>query len=376
MGKLSVGRLRDITDPGRYGDGDTLFLHVAPGGSKSWVQRLTINGRRRDIGLGGWPLVSLAQARDKAIDNRRLARSGGDPIAAKRRAGMPTFREATARTIKTRRSSWRNAKHATSWQQTLEKHAFPVLAELRVDQIERQDVLRVLRPIWEEIPETARRVRSRIRMVLSWCQANGFIDLNMAGEHIDGALPAVDDAPAHMRAIPFAEIAHVLRTVEAGPGSLNVKLCFRFTVLTAARGAESREARWEEIDFAERVWRVPGSRMKMSKDHNQPLSRAALAVLERARALADGSGLVFPSAQKRRAPLSNVAMMKLLESNGLAKRMTVHGCRATFRTLASECTGADFAVMELSIAHVVGPKHVRAYARGELLARRRALMEQ
>ena len=375
MGKLSAAKVKSITEPGRYGDGGTLFLYVAPGGSKSWVQRLTINGRRRDIGLGGFPLVSLADARDKAIDNRRLARSGGDPIAASRRASMPTFREATELTLEGLKPTWRNVKHADSWFQTLEKYAFPVLAKMRVDQIQRQDVLRVLKPIWTTRSETARRVRQRIKAVLAWSQSGGFIDLNMAGEVIDGALPSMQKKQKHMRALPYAEMANAMRLIESGIGSPNVKLCLLFTVLTAARGSESRGGRWTEVDFEKRVWSVPAERMKAAEEHAQPLSSAALEVLERARALDDGSGLIFPSAQKPRRSFSNVSMMLYLKRNNLAKRMTVHGCRASFRTWASECTDADFAVMELSLAHAVGSAVMQAYDRAELLAKRRALME-
>ena len=366
MGKLNVAKVRSLTAPGRYGDGGTLFLYVAPGGSKSWVQRITVNGRRRDIGLGAWPLVSLANARDKVIDNRRLARSGGDPMAAKRRAAMPTFREASARTVEGLAPTWRNAKHTTSWLQTLEKHAFPVLADLRVDQIERQDVLRVLKPIWNRKSETGLRVRQRIRAVLSWCQAQGFVDVNMAGEVIAGALPPMRLRKRHMTALPYAEMAQVLRTIEGGVGSTNAKLCLRFTVLTATRGKEAREARWEEMDLKRRVWCIPALRTKTLTEHRQPLSRAALAVLERARALDDGSGLVFPSAQSRGRPLSDVAMMLVVKRNGLGDRMTVHGCRATFRTWASECTDADHAVMEMSLGHAVGSSVERVYARSPL----------
>ena len=376
MGKLTVADVRAINKPGRYADGDTLFLYVAPGGTKSWVQRLTINGRRRDIGLGGWPLVTLADARDKAIDNRRLARSGGDPLAARRRASVPTFREATAQTLEGLAPKWRNAKHRISWLQTVEKHAFPVLANLRVDQIERQDVLRALKPIWTDRPETGRRVRQRIRAVLSWCQAQGFVDINVAGEVIKGGLTPMPSSLEHHRALPYAEMAHVLRTIEDGVGSLNAKLCLRFTVLTGARGSESRGAVWSEIDFENLLWRLPPSRTKTRTPHDQPLSRAALAVLERARALDDGSGLVFPSAQRRRKPLSNAAMMAVVKRNGFGDRMTVHGCRATFRTWASECTKADHAVKELSIGHLVGTKVERAYDRADLLEKRFAHMEQ
>ena len=251
-----------------------------------------------------------------------------------------------------------------------------MLANLRVDQIERQDVLRALKPIWTDRPETGRRVRQRIRAVLSWCQAQGFVDINMAGEVINGGLTTMPSSLEHHRALPHVEMAHVLRTIEDGVGSLNAKLCLRFTVLTGARGSESRGALWSEIDFENLLWRLPPSRTKTRAPHDQPLSRAALAVLERARALDDGSGLVFPSAQRRRKPLSNVAMMVVVKRNGFGERMTVHGCRATFRTWASECTDADHAVMELSLGHLVGTKVERAYDRSELLDKRFALMEQ
>ena len=375
MGNLTAGKVRGITRPGRYSDGGTLLLHVAPGGSKSWVQRLTVNGRRRDIGLGGWPLVSLAQAREMAIDNRRLARSGGDPLAHRRRERAPLFEQAVMRTLESKRPGWRNEKHAKSWLQTLQRHAFPVLATMRVDHIERQDVLRVLTPIWATRKETARRVRQRIRSVLSWCQAHGFVDVNVAGELVDGALPAVGSDPAHLRALPHQEMARVLRLIVAGSGAAVTKLCFRFTVLTAVRGSESRLARWDEIDFDRRVWDIPAARTKTKQDQSQPLSASALEVLAQAKALDDGSGLVFPSPLRRGRPLSDASMMVLLGYNGLAQRMTVHGCRASFRTWADECTDADHAVKELSLGHHVGDKVVRAYARSDLLDKRRALMD-
>ena len=376
MGKLTVMKVRAITEPGRYGDGGTLYLHVAPGGSKSWVQRLTIRGERCDMGLGAFPLVTLAEAREKAFDNRRLARSGGDPRIAKRRATVPTFREAACQTFDALRPTWRSAKHAATWFQVLERHAFPELADMRVDQIERQDVLRVLKPIWSKLPETARRVRTRIRAVLAWCESEGFVGANVAERGLDGALPRLRRRASHFKAIPYVDMARILRVLEAGPGSPNAKLSLRFTVLTAARSKETREARWEEMHLKDRLWIVPAHRMKAEAEHRQPLSAPALEVLARARALDDGSGFVFPSAQKRGRPLSEAGMMKVVHSNGLGGRMTVHGCRATFRTWASECTESDHAVMELSLAHQVGSAVERAYARGELLRKRRLLMEQ
>ena len=375
MGKLTIMRVRSLHKPGRYGDGDTLFLHIAPGGSKSWVQRLVIRGRRRDLGLGGWPAMNLAKARDKAQENRRVARAGGDPREKKYRGAIPSFREAAERTFNLRHRGWRNRKHEKVWMQSLVKHAYPVFGDMRVDWIDRQDVLRVLTPIWTTRNETARRVRQRIRAVLSYCHAHSFVDQNVAGDGITGGLPTVSSKQRHHRSVGYEEIGDVLETLRTGRGSTATKLCLRFTILTAVRSGEARAASWEEIDEKARVWRIPGSRTKTAEELVQPLSEPALEVLAQARAIDDGSGYIFPSAQRRGQVISNMTMMKLLRDNGLAARMTVHGFRATFRTWASECTDADFAVMELSLGHYVGPKVVRAYDRAELVKKRRVLME-
>ena len=170
-GKLTAAKCRALSEAGRYGDGNTLFLVVAPRGSKSWVQRLTVRGRRRDIGLGGYPLVSLAEAREHAEDNRRIARKGGDPLEVRRKAKTPTFRKAAKRTFEANRPRWRNDKHAASWMQTLERYAMPALGHLTVDAIDREAVLGVLTPIWGEKPETARRVRQRIGAIMKWAVA-------------------------------------------------------------------------------------------------------------------------------------------------------------------------------------------------------------
>ena len=174
-----------------YGDGGTLYLKVAPGGSKSWIQRITIDGRRHDIGLGGYPLVTLAQAREMAFANRRVARSGGDPLAEKRRSNTPTFREAAEKTFAANERRWRNGKHIRNWMQSLTKYAFPVIGDISVHRIGREDLLNVLSPIWVTKPATARKLRQRIRATLSWCQAHGYVDHNWAGEAISRALPAM-----------------------------------------------------------------------------------------------------------------------------------------------------------------------------------------
>ena len=376
MRRISAAEAKSIAKSGRYRAGETLFLNVAPGGSKSWVQRLTIDGRRRDIGLGGYPLVSLAEAREAAFENRKLARAGGDPLAEKRRRRTPTFREAANAVHEANKPRWRNNHHIASWMQTLERHAFPILGDMAVDRIGREDVLGVLAPIWGEKQETARRVRQRIRTVLRWCQAHGHVEHNAAGEAIDGALPSMPAVRQHLRALPYADVPEALRLAEASNASLAVRLAFRYLTLTASRPGEVRGATWGEIDVGAREWRIPGSRMKGGSEHRQPLSDAAMAVLEQAREIRDGSGLVFPSPARPGRPLSDMAMTKLLRDVGLADRATVHGFRSSFRDWAAECTDAPHAVMELCLAHAVGDSTERAYARSDLLEKRRALMQR
>ena len=357
-----------------HGDGGTLFLRVAPGGSKSWVQRLTVDGKRRDMGLGGFPLVSLAEAREAAFQNRKLARTGGDPLAEKRKAKVPTFRQATEKTHETLKPRWRNDQNTVSWIQTLQRHAFPVLGDMPVDRIGREDVLRVLTPIWGTRMETARRVRQRIRTVLRWCEAHGYIDRNVAGDAISGALPAMPAVKAHYQALPYQEVRSALETVEASGASMSAKLCLRFLVLTAARSGEARSARWDEIHMDQAVWTIPATRMKSQREHRVPLSDAVLEVLEQARELNDGSSWIFPSPLRPGKPLSNMTLTKVLRDRGLADKTTVHGFRSSFRDWCAE-TGKPREVAEAALAHVVGGVE-GAYFRSDLFAKRRRLMDQ
>ena len=376
MEQLTVAKARAITKPGRYRADSTLYLNVAPGGSKSWIQRVAIDGRRRDIGLGPFPVIGLAEARRRAFANRVAVAEGKDPLAEKHRAKAPTFSEAAVRTFEANRPRWRNAKHVASWMQMLEKRALPAIGAMRVDQIAREDVLRILTPIWTRHPEVARKTRQRIRAVLAWAQAHGYVEHNAAGEGIDGALPTMPKQKRHYRALPYGQVAAALETVETSRASLAAKLCLRLVVLTAARSGEARAATWSEIDEDARLWVIPAERMKAGAEHRQPLSDAALAVLTEARKLDDGSGLVFPSPMRRGRPLSDMSLTKVLRDTGLADRATVHGFRTCFRTWASERTNADHAVMELSLAHAVGSAVERAYARSDLLAKRRRLMDR
>ena len=374
MGKLTAATVRTASRPGLHGDGATLYLAVAPGGSKSWIQRVTVDGRRRDIGLGGYPAVSLAKARQRAMANRVAIADGIDPLAEKRRANTPTFRAAAVATWEANRPRWRSAKTARAWMQSLEKHVFPAIGALPVERIGHDEVLRILKPLWSTRPQLARKLRQHIRATLQWCQAHGHIGTNVAGEAIDGALPAMPAVKAHYRALPWAEVGEALDAVRQVPGiSQSSRLCLEFLVLTAARSREALGATWDEIDFAEREWRIPAERMKTGAAHAVPLADAALRTLGAARDLG-GERFVFPSPVRRGARLGEFSLLYILRKADLAGRTTVHGFRSSFRSWAGECTDADHAVMELCLAHTVGNAVERAYARSDLMDKRRALM--
>ncbi len=372
---LSATRVKAMKDPGRHSDGGGLHLFISKAGRKSWVLRITVDGRRRDIGLGGYPSVSLAQAREKAVDHRAAIAEGRDPVAEKRSPAMPTFKEAAYAVHEANRPRWRNPRHASGWIQTLERHAMPKLGNTSLDRIERGDVLSVLTPIWSSRPETARRVRQRTRAVFRWAMAHGFVESNPAGETIDGALPPMPKVKAHFRALPYQEVGMALETVEASQSSLATKLCFRFLVLTAARSGEARGATWNEIDLMGREWRIPSERMKAGTEHRVPLSWQALDLLGEASVLRDDSGLVFPSVLKTGSPMSDMTLTKVLRSVGLAEQATVHGFRSSFKNWTLEQTDTPWVVSEAALAHSLGNSTEQAYARSDLFERRRALMQ-
>ena len=211
MGKFTTATAKSLAKPGMYRADPTLYLAIAPGGSKSWIQRITIDGKRRDLGLGPFPVISLAKARERAFANRVAIADGRDPLAEKRKARVPMFQEAAKRTYEANRPRWRSEKVAKKWWQAMEKHAFPILGDMRVDRIGREDVLRVLTPLWTSRPEQARKVRQSIRSTLSWAQAHGLVEVNVAGDAINGALPAQPAVKEHLRALPYRQVARGAR---------------------------------------------------------------------------------------------------------------------------------------------------------------------
>ena len=376
MSRLTVAKVKSLQRPGRYGDGSGLYLNIAKRGSKSWVQRITIDGRRRDMGLGGYPDVSLAQARRRASDNRAAVADGRNPMAENRRASTPTFREAARAVHAIKVPTWRNKKHADSWMQTIERHAFPVIGDSRIDNIVKQDVLRILTPIWTSKPETARRVRQRVRAIFDWAIAHDYIEYNPAGEAIKAALPTMPKVKEHLRSLPYKEVPAALDAISITESATASKLCLRFAILTAARPGEARGASWEDIDLAASLWVIPAERMKAEREHRVPLSDLAISLLEEAKSLADGSSLVFPSPVNHGKPVSENTLGKVLKSAGLHSKTTAHGFRSSFRIWAQENTSSSHAAMELALAHSVGSAVEQAYMRSDLLEQRRTLMQQ
>ena len=368
---LTAAFCRNVAEAGQYADGHGLYLHVASTGARRWVQRLVIRGRPRMLGLGGYPLVSLAEAREAAFTNRKLARAGGDPLAAKRRPQMPTFAEATRTVIAMHRAAWKDGgKTAALWDATLRQYVHPRIGETRVDQVTTADVLAVLVPIWIDKHETARKVRRRISAIMKWAIVQGYRGDNPAGEAIVAALPKRATPVTHMRALPYGEVADAIQRVRASKASNAVKRAFEFLVLTAARSGEVRLATWGEVDRDAATWTVPGVRMKTKRDHRVPLCGRALAILHEARQVTPRGHLIFPS--QRGKPLSDMTLSKLIREQGIAA--VPHGFRSSFRDWASERTSHPREVIEAALAHAVRSQVEAAYARSDLFERRRRLM--
>ena len=373
--RLSPAFVRKATKPGRYYDGNGLFLKVDPSGAKRWGQRLVIHGRQRTLGLGGCALVSLAEAREAALGNRKIARAGGDPLAQLRRTtNIPSVEAAAATVIELHRHGWRNEKHAAQWGATLRDYVFPRLGKRSVADISTADVMAALTPIWHEKAETARRVRQRISAIMIWAVAQGYRADNPAGDAIGAALPKHNGKTKHHhRALPHGEVAAAIEAVRGSNAGRSAKLAFEFLVLTAARSGEVRLATWDEIDTEAATWTVPASRMKAGREHRVPLSDRAVTILDEARALHDESGLIFPGTRVGK-PLSDMTLSKLMRDLGLDG--VPHGFRSSFRDWAAECTNASREVMEAALAHTVRNTVEAAYSRTDLFERRRTLMDQ
>ena len=413
MGKLSAVMVKALrfptgkTRPVRFGDGEGLYLQVASGDTKSWLFRYTLRGKAREMGLGSVGDapngVPLAKARILAGEARGTLRSGVDPIAdrqaeraalvrAETEAAERTFKAAATALVESKKAGWRNAKHAAQWLATLEAHAYPVIGDRPVASIATDDVLRVLRPIWERIPETASRLRQRMEAVLAAARVKGW----RTGEnparwkgHLAGELPQPRKVKRvlHRPALAWQDVGMFIAALAKRDGIASQAL--RFTILTAARTGEVRGMRWREVDLGAKVWVVPADRMKAARMHRVPLSPAALAVLAEVQPLKKkADDLVFPSV-KQDAPLSDMALSEVVRrmneggEEGAAPRwrdaegraVVPHGFRSSFRDWAGETRPEGREVVEAALAHTIKDKAEAAYARSDLLEKRRPLMD-
>jgi integrase len=399
--RLSAVRLRKL--PARrvmLADGGGLYLSVIPPNGSSWIFRYMVGGQQRLMGLGSYPAINLATARELAADARKLRAQGRDPLQEKRShaaavraedAKLVSFDQCAAAYIESHRKSWSNLKHAKEWETTLATYASPIIGKLPVGAIDTALVMKVLRQktsddtdLWSAIPETASRLRGRIEAVLGFAKVSGFrTGDNPAAwkNHLANLLPARSKTRdvVHLDSVPYTEVADFMSDLRS-LDSTDAR-ALEFLILTAGRSGEILGAKWDEIDFAARTWTVPKERMKGGRPHRSVLSDAAMAVLERC----DRTGeFVFARRVGRhhadldrhyptdRLPIN--ALLKLMTAMGRSE--TVHGFRATFKTWATECTGYPRELIEVCLAHAQTDALELAYQRGEQIEKRRRLMDE
>ena len=367
-----------VREPGRYGDGGrgghglymTVRLFTNGRIGRAWSQRVRINGRPTNLGLGSYPAVTLAEARRRAITNRQTIEEGRDP----RRARMPsatTFRALAERVIKLHAKAWKKGSYLpTAWRASFRTYAEPI-NDKQVADIRRADVLAILAPIWTAKPAAAKIVLQRVGTVLKYAVAEGLAPLNVADPALRAALPkAANGGTRHHKALPHAEVAGALAKVRASGSSPAARLAVEFLALTACRVGEVLGARWTEVDLQGKVWTVPAARMKTTREFRVPLSGRALEILAEARALSGGSGLVFVSGRGKQLPRQTPGL--LLRRAGIGG--TPHGFRSSFRDWCAEAGGVDRAVAEAALSHIVQGVE-GAYFRSDLLDARRAVVE-
>jgi integrase len=372
--KLSdVAVKSDRLKSGRHSDGGGLYLNVSSTGSKSWLFMWVKEGKRREMGLGAYPVVTLSKARGKAVEYRLAVSEGRDPIAEKRKEIEPTFGACADQYIASIKSEWRNAKHEYQWNQTLTAHCQTIRSK-RVSEIDTADVLKVLEPIWQSKNETASRLRGRIERVLDYARAKGWrLGENPAlwRGHLRNILPKRQKLQrGHLAAMPYVEVPAFMNSVQDAQAMAARAL--EFTILTVGRSNEVLGAKWSEIDLDKKIWSVPKERMKAGEPHKVPLSGRAVDLLKTLRETRT-SDYIFPGGKKGK-PLSNMAMAMLMRR--LKKgEFTVHGFRSAFRDWAGDETSFPREVAEAALAHRVGDETERAYRRADALEKRRKLMQ-
>ena len=369
---LSAAFVNTVKLPGKYhdGKGTGLFLLVKPTGGRSWVQRITIRGARHELGLGSPPVVTLAEARTEAAENKKLARKGGDPLAEKRKSKqILTFEQAARKTHIELSPTWKNAKDRAAFLSSLKTYVFPRFGNVPLSDVASADIRRAVLAASEKAPGVARKLVYRVSSVMKWGVAEGLCNGNPASADLL-ALPRDARQPKHRKALPFSEVSSCIETVRASGAQVATKLALEFLILTASRSGEARMASWGEIDLQTATWTIPLERAKQKRSHRIPLSGRAVDILAEAEKLHDPSHLVFPSA--RGAPLSDMTLSKLVKELGFDA--DVHGFRTSFRVWGQELTNYPREVQEAALAHKLGDAAEQAYARSDLFEKRRQMM--
>lgn len=371
---LNAVKIRNAK-PGKYADGNGLYLTVDESGAKRWTLRTVIKGKRHEMGLGGLSLVTLAEAREEAIRLRKIARKGGDPLAERRqeRRIVPTFEEAAREAHGARAVAFKE-RHSKRWLSTLEVYAFPIFGNRPIDGVEPSDILKALSPIWIAKPETARRVKQRIKTVFHYAKAQGWRSGENPVDGISEALPTHNGIKVqHHAALPYADIAAFVEELRGANVSQSIKLALEFLILTVTRTSEVLLAKWNEIDTGTKTWTIPAKRMKAKMEHKIPLSLRSLEILRAAKELFTGGEYIFPGRSVGR-PLSSMAFLMAIRRMNRAG-ITAHGFRSSFRDWAEEKTSFPNSVIEAALAHTIKNKTEAAYLRTTLFDKRRRLME-
>lgn len=382
---LSALEVSRLTKPGHHAVGGVagLYLYVNESGARSWVLRVVVGEKRRHMGLGGYPDVPLAQAREKARQARDDVETGVDPITRRKNAASElkaqqlsekTFKQAATAYIEAHGDSWRNPKHRAQWTSTLETYVHQIFGDLHVRDVNQELVMKVLEPIWKTKNETASRVRGRIESILDWATVRGYRNGDNPARwkgHLDHLLPAPSKVRKveHRRALPFSEMPAFMKELRSRDGIAAQAL--EFAILTAARSGEVRGATWDEIDLNAKLWTIPANRMKANKEHRIPLPDVAVDLLKKLPKLED-SEIVFYG--PRGTPLSDMALTAVVRRIGV--EAVPHGFRSTFRDWAGEATNYPRELAEHALAHTLDNKVEAAYRRGDALERRRTMMDE
>jgi len=373
--KLTATFIKNIKDAGTYVDQGSpgLRLNVSKAGTMNWTQRLTIYGKVKELGLGGYPIVSLKDAREKAFGNKKIAASGKDPRAlSKKEQEIPFFKNAAYEVWEIQKAAWKNGKHIKQWIQTLETYAFKEIGELKVSEITTFHIQNILLPIWNIKPETAKRVQQRLEKVMDWVIANGYRADNPVSA-IASSLPKQDQSNRkNMRSLDCSEVSNCIRSVRDSKANIFTKLAFEFLVLTAARSGEIRNAVWSEIDIEKASWTIPAEKMKAKKEHKVPLSSQSIEILHQAKRNNTNTDLIFPS-PKTNKPMSDMTLSKLVRELGF--NTTVHGFRTSFKQWAVTKTNYPNELSERALAHSIKNKVEAAYNRDSQFNQRIPMMQ-